>query len=141
MEILDKIDRKGDFCISKEVTLPWFYPKIFVDGMNGEHLAFPLLEYQANRLRSVAEKAPFGKGMNTVLDESIRKVWQIDGTNVKFDRCNQWQDMMQSIVLNCVASLGMTDDQNMNVHARLYKMLLYEKGGHFKKHRDTEKEP
>jgi hypothetical protein len=30
--------------------------------------------------------------------------------------------------------------ENCNVEARLYKLLVYESGGHFKIHRDTEKE-
>jgi hypothetical protein len=33
------------------------------------------------------------------------------------------------------------DTYTMDVHATLYKMLLYEEGGHFLPHRDTEKEP
>ena len=143
-EILDNIDRKGDFCIGNEVTtqIARFSPQITIDGMDdGEQLTFPLMDYQAKRLRSFSEKAPFGKGMDTVLDESIRKAWQIDADKVKFYDFQRWGTALKSIVSNCTASLGMSISQQGNVQANLYKLLLYEPGGHFKKHRDTEKEP
>jgi len=89
-------------------------------------------------LRSVADKAPFGKGLDTVLDESVRKAWQIDADKVHFADEVQWQSVLNGIVSDAVSSLGMT--YNNNVRAHLYKMLLYEKGGFFKKHKDTEKE-
>ena len=38
-----------------------------------------------------------------------------------------------------MAHLGLPTDA-LAVEAHLYKMLLFEPGGHFKKHRDTEKE-
>jgi len=143
-EILDDIDKKGDFCVGKEVStdIPRFSPQITVDGMDkGEQLAFPLMDYQAKRLRSFAEKAPFGKGMDTVLDESVRKAWQIDAAKVKFYDTDRWHTALRRIVLDSVASLGMTGSEQAHVEANLYKLLLYEPGGHFKKHRDTEKEP
>ena len=108
---------------------------------DGEQLAFPLIDYQAKRLRSFSEKAPFGKGMDTVLDESIRKAWQIDAEKVKFCDSERLGTALRSIVSNCTAFLGMSISQQENITANLYKLLLYEPGGHFKKHRDTEKEP
>jgi hypothetical protein len=35
---------------------------------------------------------------------------------------------------------GLGEDEGAGVEARLYKLLLYEPGGHFVTHRDTEKE-
>ncbi|CAM9837120.1 unnamed protein product, partial [Heterosigma akashiwo] len=141
--ILDGIDRKGDFFVGMEITdyVPRFSPQITVDGMeDGEQLTFPLMDYQAKRLRSFAEKAPFGKGLDTVLDESVRKAWQIDADKVTFCDSQRWRNALSRVVSDCAASLGMTVAQQANVQANLYKLLLYEPGGHFKKHRDTEKE-
>ena len=144
-EILDNIDKKGEYCAGKEITssIPRLQPSITVDGLedDDEPLAFPLPNSQAKLLRSVAEKAPFGKGLDTVLDETVRKAWQIDAGKVHFLDPDQWQSTLQSIVSDCVSSLGMSGIQKENVRANLYKMLLYEPGGFFKKHRDTEKEP
>jgi hypothetical protein len=36
---------------------------------------------------------------------------------------------------------GLGEDESAGVEARLYKLLIYEPGGHFLAHRDTEKEP
>jgi hypothetical protein len=143
-QILDNINSAGDFCTGKDITasIPRFQPRITVDGMeDSEPLSFPLLTYQAKQLCSVAEKAPFGKGLDTVVDESVRKAWQIDASKVHFQNSSQWQETLNSIVMDCTSSLGMGEMQQAQVEAHLYKMLIYEKGGFFKKHRDTEKEP
>ena len=141
-DALDCITKRGEYCTGKDITskVPRFQPSITVDGLNddNEPLAFPLPSSQAAMLRSVADKAPFGKGLDTVLDESVRKAWQIDADKVHFADEVQWQSVLNGIVSDAVSSLGMT--YNNNVRAHLYKMLLYEKGGFFKKHKDTEKE-
>lgn len=125
--------------------IPNLSPKIHVHGMtSGEQVAFPLQPHQAKLLSSLAEKAPFGSGLNTVLDETIRKAWQIDASKLSFgsdDDSSQWQSTLNQIAMHCVAKLGMNESQRVNVKANLYKMLLYESGGHFRTHRDTEKEP
>ena len=91
---LDDIDRIGDFCFGEEVTnnIPSSCPEIFIEGMK-DSLQFPLSNSQATELRSVAEKAPFGKGLDTVLDETVRKAWQVDSTKVKFcgNSASDWQ--------------------------------------------------
>ena len=138
--ILDELDHNGEFCIGKKVALPGFHPKITIDGLGDRRLAFPLPISQAEELRYIAEKAPFGKGTETVLDEEVRKAWQIDPSLVSFADLNVWEDALKNVVKEAVASLGLSPIQQQNTHATLYKMLLYESGGHFKKHRDTEKE-
>ena len=145
--ILDDIDKKGNYYVAKDVTasIPRFSPKLHIEGMDsGEQITFPLQNHQAQRIRSLSEKAPFGSGLKTVLDESIRKAWQIDASKISFGdtpESTQWQSVLNKITMDCVASLGLTEYQRSSVQANLHKMLLYEPGGHFQKHRDTEKEP
>jgi hypothetical protein len=57
-------------------TAPFFLPQLHVTGL-GE-LAFPLPAAQAKAMISLAEAAPYGKGEQTVLDEKVRKCWQLD---------------------------------------------------------------
>jgi hypothetical protein len=45
---------------------------------------------------------------------------------------------IQKRAMEYVTQLGVSSD---NVEARLYKLVLYEEGGFFKSHKDTEKEP
>ena len=53
----------------------------------------------------------------------------------------QWlEQCLPKLIADCCVKLGI-DAVKLNVRANLYKMLLYEKGGHFKTHKDTEKEP
>ena len=143
-DILDGVDHKGDFCFGKEVTdmIPRFSPQIQIQGMEeNEHMTFPMMDTQAKRLISFAEKAPFGKGLKTVLDENVRKAWQIDASKVLFLDSDKWQIALNQIVSKSTACLGISGTQQSQVVANLYKLLLYEPGGHFNKHKDTEKEP
>eukprot|EP00956_Cyclotella_meneghiniana_P018901 scaffold31896_cov64-Cyclotella_meneghiniana.AAC.5 len=115
-DALDCITKRGDYCTGKDITskVPRFQPSITVDGLNddNEPLAFPLPSSQAGMLRSVADKAPFGKGLDTVLDESVRKAWQIDADKVHFADEAQWQSVLDGIVSDAVSSLGMTYNNN-----------------------------
>lgn len=140
--IFDGIDCNGKFCVHQKMQLPALHPKIVIDGLNnGERLSFPLPSSTAEQLRSVAEKAPFGKGSDTILDENIRRVWQIDAKHIHFQDSKVWEESLHKVVIQCASSLGLSKDQVQRTKASLYKMLLYEKDGHFKMHRDTEKEP
>ncbi|CAB9501967.1 expressed unknown protein [Seminavis robusta] len=150
-EVLDSLESGGDFCVAKSVTPPCLHPKIRLDGMavadkddesnEDERLAFPLTQSQAKQIKAFAEKAPFGKGMQTVVDEEVRKAWQVDSSKVIFDDQDEWNDFLESVVQDCAGCLGIKPDVRASVEANLYKLLLYEPGGHFKKHKDTEKEP
>jgi hypothetical protein len=104
---------------------------------NGERIAYPLCKAQAKELLALAELAPFGKGTETVFDTNVRQVWQIDPSMIKINE--QWlAKSLPILVVDIVERLGM--DPRSQVEAHFYKMLLYEAGGHFKKHKDTEKE-
>lgn len=97
--------------------------KISVEGVE-DRLAFPLTTHQVQQIRSVAEKAPFGKGTETVVDESVRKAWQIHGDKVEFSEFDEWNDCLSSIVVDLSTQLGVRESQRHEVKASLYKMLL-----------------
>lgn len=113
-------------------TAEFFLPEIAVKGV-GE-LAFPLPPAQVRELVSAAEAAPYGKGMQTVRDDAVRKCWQIDASRLSLDS-KPWTVFLQQIVTRVRADLGI----EAKVSALPYKLLIYEKGGHFLPHRDTEK--
>ncbi|MFA7342973.1 MAG: 2OG-Fe(II) oxygenase [Terrimicrobiaceae bacterium] len=120
----------GDFHSSG--SSPFFFPKLAVEGF-GE-LAFPLSASQARDLIPLAETAPYGLGEKTVLDENVRRCWQIDAARLSFDAPG-WQDYLDRTVARVREDLGITG----KVDALPYKLLIYGKGGHFRAHRDTEK--
>jgi hypothetical protein len=86
----------------------------------------------------VAEKAPFGKGLSTMVDETVRKTWQIDGSKVSFNH-PRWTAALRELTTKAATGLGCPEPSK--VTASLHKLLLYDVGGFFKTHKDTEKEP
>ncbi len=130
--ILHHVKRPGDFHASG--TADFTLPGIEVEGIG--LLALPLLPVQAEQLIRVASQAPYGKGEETVVDTQVRKTWQIEADKVQI-RGKHWQDMLDNIVAQVVAGLGVSGE----VHAELYKMLVYDEGSFFINHRDTEKAP
>lgn len=111
---------------------PFFFPKLHVKGL-GE-LALPLPGSQAEALITLAEAAPYGMGEETVLDENVRKCWQIDAARLTF-KSPQWKAFLDQTVARIGEDLGIKG----KVSAVPYKLLIYGKGGHFRAHRDTEK--
>ena len=94
----------------------------------------PLSAEDARGLIQTSRKAPFGKGTETIIDESVRKTWEIDATKVHFHN-KRWQGCLDKIVERVASELGIAGDAT-NVRAELHKMLLYEKGAMFKAHRE-----
>ena len=73
-----------------------------------------------------------------MVDLNVRKVWQIDTSKVKIK--DSWiKSVITQLVQESCLEMGV-DFVKFGVEAHLYKMLLYEQGGHFKKHKDTEKQ-
>jgi 2OG-Fe(II) oxygenase superfamily len=100
------------------------------------------MEVAVEPLKAVSEKAPFGKGTETVQDDTVRKAWQMDAAQVTLGGGEAWNETLQSIVDGACHDLGFSTRriQQLGIHANLYKLLLYETGGHFTPHQDTEKE-
>ncbi|MBL0026305.1 MAG: hypothetical protein IPO98_15525 [Saprospiraceae bacterium] len=48
-------------------------------------LAYPINEIQAHALISVAHKAPFGKGHETLIDPTVRSAWEINDSQLIFE--------------------------------------------------------
>ena len=76
-----------------------------------------------------------GRGEETILDESVRKVWQLTPDKVCIGG-KSWAASFDGILKQVIAGLGC---QGMSVSAELYKLLVYDTGGFFLAHRDTEK--
>ena len=141
---LDDSSVSGTFCTSDPLplsSLP-FLPLITVDGVG--QLAFPLPPSQCQELIRVAQQAPFGRGEQTIVDVSVRNTWQVDASAVHIDAAFL-DTIRRHVVPRVCHDLGISITaasaaSRNDVEARLYKLLVYETGGFFRPHRDSEKE-
>ena len=130
-ELLLAVDRPGDFCAHGRLLAPM--PRLDVKGAGA--LSFPVPEAQVQALIAVAECAPYGKGPATVVDRTVRDCRQIDAAQIHLAGVG-WRDTFGRVLTAAADGLGCPADR---LDAQLYKLLIYEPGGFFASHRDTEK--
>ena len=130
-DLLGEVERAGTFATSGGVVAPM--PGLEIEGVG--RIAFPLLPVQAEAIAGVAEQAPYGKGEQTIVDREVRDVLQVNPGNFQLSG-KTWPETLRKITDEVARDLACTD---FEVEAELYKILLYQEGGFFVNHRDTEK--
>ena len=80
-------------------------------------------------LRTLATPAPFGKGSENIVDDTVRKALEIEASRIALTTTSKF-DIISS-TLEEVASTG------KKLVPHLYKLHMYEEGGMFLTHRDT----
>ena len=130
-QLLLSIDRPGDYCVGGRLYAAM--PKLTVEGVGA--LSFPVPKPQVRALLDTATVAPYGKGPETLVDRSVRDCRQIDAGKVGLSG-RGWRDSFDEIMDRVARGLGLSRDL---LDAELYKLLVYEPGGFFSAHRDTEK--
>lgn len=112
-------------------------PLLRVDGVD-EPLSWPAPASWVRAAVAVAERAPFGLGDASVVDAGVRDSWRILPGGMTFTNGPAWEAALATLVGGEVREgLGVTGP----VRAELHNLLLYETGGHFAEHTDTEKTP
>ena len=129
--LIESVNRPGEFCTHGRLFVPM--PRLEVDGVG--MLSFPVPEVQIRALIKAAERAPYGKGTETLVDTAVRDCRQIDGTRIRLGGA-AWAETFSSLLNAAATGLGCPAER---LDARLYKLLIYETGGFFAAHRDTEK--
>ena len=130
-KLLLSVDRPGDFCTHGRVFAAM--PSLEVESVGA--MSFPVPDAQVRSLLDVAERAPYGKGTETLVDDSVRNCWQIDARRIRLGGTG-WADTFPGILDSAATGLGCPEGK---LDAQLYKLLVYEPGGFFVPHRDTEK--
>jgi len=131
--ILSTIKGSGSF--EKSGVQEFVPPGLQIKGI-GE-VSFPLNPIMTKAIIGEARQAPFGKGSETVTDTNVRSAWEIDADQLTFNN-KGWTKFLKKIVNNVKEGLGINEDQE--VAASLYKLLIYEEGDFFLPHKDSEKE-
>ena len=130
--LLGTVRRPGDFFAAGTAEL--LAPLVEVESVGP--VALPLLPMQARQLIAAAEPAPYGRGAETVVDPAVRRCWQIGPDRVRIGG-RHWARTLETILARVAEGLGV----DAPVTAEFHKLLLYDEGGFFVGHRDTEKAP
>jgi hypothetical protein len=130
-DALEKIDRPGSFCVSG--SAPAVLPGLEVEGLGP--IGLPLTPRQAKELKQFCEQAPYGKGEETIVDTTVRRVWQLKPE--RFSLTNpEWDQFLRQTVHKVQEELGL---EGQKLESHLHDLLLYEPGSFFLPHRDGEK--
>ena len=129
-EAIGQATRSAKFCVVG--CLPDVEPGIEVDGLGA--IKLPLKRAMAKRLVAHCRVAPYGKGTATLVDTKVRNTFELDPK--QFHLAPEWNAAVAGATRLAAEQLGLPAEQ---VEARLYKLLVYEKGGFFRPHRDSEK--
>lgn len=100
-----------------------------------EYLSLPFTKYEFEKFHKYLQKSPFGKGEETIFDETFRKGYEI--SKEKIHLSIKLKDMIDSkIIPKIKADLS---PENTSISCELYKMVIYDEGGFFKPHKDTQR--
>ncbi len=132
LSILGEVRGSGAFAASG--ASDFVPPGMQVEGLGD--IGFPITPSQAKALIGIARQAPFGRGSKTVTDTSVRNTWEIDAGLVSILN-PAWAKFLQKTLKTVKKELGI---KKAEVTASFYKLLIYEKGGFFLPHKDSEKE-
>jgi|GEM_PF-977168 len=130
LEVLNGLSESVSFCAHGEVDS--VLPGLSIDEIGD--IGVPVSAADCKRIVKLAAQAPFGRGEETVVDTSVRKVWQLEPNQFQFEN-SQWDKAIGQILKRVQSEFGL----KRKIKADLYKLLVYEKGGFFLPHRDTEK--
>ena len=129
--LIGSVDRPGGYCAHGRMFAPM--PRILLSGVGV--LSFPVPPAQLEALIEGAARAPYGKGEDTLVDRSVRDCRQIAPGRIDVGG-RTWGETLDDILDRAAEGLGCPKDA---LGAELYKLLIYEPGGFFAPHRDTEK--
>lgn len=108
-------------------------------------LSFSLYVQDVEKLKDLSELAPYGKGLNVVVDSNMNHAWQLTATKIiaavpeSFFTTTITEMTSQALSHLQLDWLIEGDEDNDNrVEVFLQKMLVYDTGGHYRRTRDYE---
>lgn len=122
--------RSARFCVSGR--FPIVDLGLDVQGLGP--IKLPLKPSLAKPLIASCRVAPYGKGTKTLVDRDVRNTYELDPKQFRLSEA--WDAAIANVTRSVANELGLPPDR---LEARLYKLLVYEKGGFFLPHRDSEK--
>ena len=129
---LESVETKGSFCTDKSIPLKNIDIKCNKIGL----LQFPLPESQIKALIAMAAPAKFGWRDQTILDQTVRHVWEVSKNKIQIGK-KQWRAAFGPALDVFKTALGLPKKSTLT--AELHNLLIYEPGHFFKPHQDSEK--
>ena len=99
-------------------------------------LRLPLKSRTIKSLIKQSKPAKYGLRERTLLDKTVRDVWEIPKSRVKIDQ-RQWKKSFDTALSQLKTSLGLSEKSKLK--AELHNLIIYEPGQFFKPHQDSEK--
>jgi hypothetical protein len=127
--ILRNVKQSGSDSVCGAATELPPHPGLYVE--NYGDVPLPLNQVFADGLIKFSRQASY----DTLLNKEVRDTFQIEPSAIKIKN-TKWNEGLNKLTERVAKDLGCVG----RIKAKLYKMLIYQKGGHFKKHSDTEKE-
>ena len=133
-DALSDVERSGSFLTSGSFEIG-INPGLEVLGAGP--IGLPLSTEMAKRIIQASHASPYGKGSETLVDESVRKSWELNADQF-FLRNPAWTAQIEKLLKAVVPGLGLTAEPTQ-VRAEIYKLVVYEEGAFFLPHQDSEK--
>jgi hypothetical protein len=130
-----EIKSSGSFMTQKSLA-SGVIPGLHVPGVGA--IGLPITTENAKAMIQSSRMSPYGKGTETLVNESVRKSWQLDAN--QFSLKNPlWEEQLKIFRDQAITGLGLTTAKPEEVKMELYKLLIYEEGAFFLPHQDSEK--
>ncbi|KAN0080621.1 hypothetical protein V8E54_003825 [Elaphomyces granulatus] len=100
-------------------------------------ISLPLSAEVAKKIIQASHVSPYGKGSETLVNESVRKTWELNTDQFSL-RNPEWSSQLEELLQAAVSGLGLMAEP-AEIKAELYKLLVYEEGAFFLPHQDSEK--
>jgi len=101
-------------------------------------LKLPLLklsETQAQDLINVCTQTTLGLNSSRITDENIHDSFELKPSHFEI-KLQSWQTNINLLAQRAVNYMTGDKTEEYEINAKLYKMLLYTKNGHFKRHQE-----
>ena len=135
-KIFETIEQAADLTHGAKSKILPTCPGLCIEGI-GE-IPLPICPQQLEILLSKASKSSYGDGLETGNDENVRKSHEFTADKFHFEN-PEWNKQIENVFNKIAIKLGCTVENVKYVKGYPYKLLIYQKDGHFVEHRDTQK--
>jgi len=90
------------------------------------------------KVKPLLSEAPYGKGTETVIDKEVRNALELAAESLRITNTTEWEGQLNKAVSQAAQRLVPSLPPSL-ISSRLYKLVVYEEGGFFKPHRDTQR--